>query len=58
MTAGVTPILRQLHDVKCHETMRSDRVLVFKLVRMHDNHGPFKHNKLIIQSSVTIIYSM
>ena len=30
----VTPIMRQLHDVKCHETMRCDRALVFKLVRM------------------------
>ena len=31
MTAGVTPILR-------HETMRCDRVLVFKLVRMVHRH--------------------
>ena len=31
----VTPILRHLHDVKGDETMHYDRVLVFKLVRMH-----------------------
>ena len=33
--AAVTPILSHLHDVKCDETMHYDRVLVFKLVRMH-----------------------
>ena len=28
-------VLRHLHDVKGDETMHYDRVLVFKLVRMH-----------------------
>ena len=35
VAAVVTPILRHLHDVKGDETMHYDRVLVFKLVRMH-----------------------
>ena len=35
VAAIVTPILRHLHDVKGDETMHYDRVLVFKLVRMH-----------------------
>ena len=35
VAAVVTPILRHLHDVKGDETMHYDRVLVFKLVRLH-----------------------